>query len=67
MKKDDIVQLKNPKSGLYIKINRTKGTVVSKRSFGPWKSIPIIELEEKKNGREKKNRRAKGSFRNFTK
>lgn len=29
MTRKDIVQIKNPKTGYYIKINRTKGTIIS--------------------------------------
>ena len=38
----DIVQVRNPMTGRYIKIDRTIGSIVShKRSDGPYKNIPI--------------------------
>lgn len=42
--KKDIIQLKNPKSGLYVKIDRNEGKIVShKKTKGPYKNIPIIK------------------------
>ena len=41
-RKRDIVQVKNPKTGRYVKIDRTAGKIVShKKSKGPYKGIPI--------------------------
>jgi len=41
-KKRDIVQAKNPKSGHYVKIDRTTGIILShKKSVGPYKGIPV--------------------------
>lgn len=41
--KHDIVQLKNPRSGRYVKVDRTKGMILShKKSDGPYKNIVII-------------------------
>jgi hypothetical protein len=43
-KKEDIVQIKNPKSGKYIKIDRSAGTIIGhKKTKGPYKGIPIAE------------------------
>lgn len=40
--KADIVQVRNPKSGHYVKIDRAEGTIVDhKKSEGPYKNIPI--------------------------
>jgi hypothetical protein len=40
--KHDIVQLKNPKTERYVKIDRTVGTIVSeKKTPGPYKNIPV--------------------------
>lgn len=40
--KHDIVQLKNPKTERYVKIDRTEGKIVShKKSPGPYKNIPV--------------------------
>jgi hypothetical protein len=39
----DVVQLKNPKSGHYVKIDRSAGMIIShKKSEGPYKGIPIV-------------------------
>jgi hypothetical protein len=38
-----IVQTKNPRTGKYIKIDRSKGKILSnKKSDGPYKGIPDI-------------------------
>lgn len=41
--KHDIVQIRNPRSGRYIKIDRTVGDIVfHKQSEGQYKNIPIV-------------------------
>jgi hypothetical protein len=41
-KKRDVVQVQNPKTNRYVKIDRTKGKILShKKSDGPYKNIPI--------------------------
>ena len=41
-KKHDVVQTQNPKSGHYVKIDRTAGKIIShKKSAGPYKGVPI--------------------------
>lgn len=41
--KHDFVQVKSPKTDRYIKIDRTKGVIVShKKSPGPYKGVPIV-------------------------
>ncbi|VFM95262.1 MAG: hypothetical protein BECKG1743D_GA0114223_100402 [Candidatus Kentron sp. G] len=41
--KKDLVQLRNPRSGRYIKVDRSVGIIVShKKSEGPYKNIPIV-------------------------
>ena len=41
-KQHDIVQVKNPRSGHYVKIDRTAGRIVAhKKSDGPYKNIPV--------------------------
>jgi hypothetical protein len=38
----DVVQIKNPRSGLYVKIDRLAGKVIAyKESEGPFEGIPI--------------------------
>ena len=38
----DVVQVKSPRTGYYIKINRGSGTVEShKKSEGPYKGVPL--------------------------
>lgn len=50
-KQDDIVQIRNPRSNRYVKINKTKGVMISsKKNIGPYKGIPIV-----KNKKEIKN------------
>jgi hypothetical protein len=40
--KKDVVQVKNPKSGRYVKIDRSAGKILShKRSTGPYKNVPV--------------------------
>ena len=42
VKKQDVVQVKNPKTKRYVKINRTEGKIVSsKKSSGPYKNVPV--------------------------
>ncbi len=42
MVKKDIVQVKNQKSGHYVKIDRTVGKILSyKKTEGPYKNVPI--------------------------
>ena len=44
----DIVQIKNPKSGKYVKIDRDKGIILShKATKGPYKNIPIGKKKDK--------------------
>jgi hypothetical protein len=39
----DIVQTKNPRSGHYVKIDRSQGRIVAHKSTsGPYKGIPIV-------------------------
>lgn len=41
-KNSDVVQVKNPRSGHYVKIDRKAGVIVShKKSDGPYKGISI--------------------------
>ncbi len=43
-KKSTIVQIKNPRSGHYVKIDRDKGQIVDhKKSSGPYKGIPVVK------------------------
>ena len=38
----DVVQVKNPRSGHYVKIDRAAGKIIShKKSDGPYKKVPI--------------------------
>ena len=49
-KKDrDIVQIKNPKTGRYVKIDRSKGRITGhKKSYGPYKNVPVARKKKKK-------------------
>jgi hypothetical protein len=41
-KKRDLVQIQNPKSGHYVKIDRDTGRILDhKKSEGPYKGVPI--------------------------
>jgi len=43
----DYVQLRNPKTGLYVKIDKEVGRIVShKKSPGPYKGVPIADEEK---------------------
>jgi hypothetical protein len=47
-KKKDIVQIKNPKSGHYVKIDRSEGKIISnKKSSGPYKNVPVARKKSK--------------------
>jgi hypothetical protein len=40
--KHDIVQVKNPKTDRYLKIDRTEGKIIShKKTAGPYKGVPV--------------------------
>jgi hypothetical protein len=40
--KHDIVQVRNPKTERYVKIDRTAGKIISHKSTkGPYKSVPV--------------------------
>lgn len=48
-KKSDVVQVKNPKTNRYVKIDRAKGRIVShKKSEGPYKNVPVARKHAKK-------------------
>ncbi len=41
--KSNIIQIKNPKTGKYIKVDKSRGFIIStKKSPGPYKDIPIV-------------------------
>ena len=40
--KPNVVQVKNPRSGHYVKIDRSVGTILGhKKSDGPYKGVPV--------------------------
>jgi len=42
--KKDIVQTKNPRTGKYVKIDRSKGRILDmKKSEGPYKDVPVLK------------------------
>jgi hypothetical protein len=46
-KKRDVVQVKNPKTKRYVKIDRTAGKIVSnKKSIGPYKGVPVARRKK---------------------
>jgi len=43
MAKKSVVQTKNPRTGRYVKIDRSKGRILdTKKSSGPYKGVPVI-------------------------
>lgn len=47
--KSDVVQVKNPRTGRYVKIDRAKGKILShKKSEGKYKNIPVARKAQKK-------------------
>lgn len=48
-KKADIVQVKNPRTGHYVKIDRDQGRILDyKKSDGPYKDVPIARKRSPK-------------------
>ena len=46
--KHDVVQVKNPRSGHYVKIDRTTGKIMNhKKSDGPYKGVPVARTRRK--------------------
>ncbi len=46
-KKNDVVQVKNPKTNKYVKIDRTAGKIIShKKSEGPYKGVPVARKKK---------------------
>ncbi len=40
--KPDVVQVKNPRTGHYVKIDRSAGKIVAhKKSEGPYQNVPV--------------------------
>lgn len=47
-RKSVVVQIKNPKTGHYVKIDRSKGKIIShKKSEGPYKGVPVARKRKK--------------------
>jgi hypothetical protein len=47
-KKNDLIQIRNPKSGKYVKIDRSVGKIIShKKTEGPYKGVPVARKEKK--------------------
>jgi hypothetical protein len=48
VKKKDVVQVRNPKSGHYVKIDRAAGKIIAhKKSATPYKNVPIARKRSK--------------------
>lgn len=44
-RKRDLVQLKNPRSNRYVKVDRAEGRILGyKKTAGPYKNVPIIPI-----------------------
>lgn len=47
-KKKDVVQTKNPKTGRYVKIDRSVGKIVGhKKTAGPYKGVPVARKKKR--------------------
>lgn len=47
-KKHDIVQVKNPRTGHYVKIDRTEGRIIDhKKTDGPYQNVPVARKPSK--------------------
>jgi len=46
-KKKDVVQVKNPRTNRYVKIDRGAGKIVaSKKTSGPYKNVPVARKKK---------------------
>jgi hypothetical protein len=46
-KKHDVVQVKNPRTGRYVKIDRSAGKIVAhKKSPGRYKDVPVAKKKK---------------------
>ena len=47
-KKRDVVQVKNPRTGHYVKIDRDEGRIIDHtKSDGPYKNVPVARKSSK--------------------
>jgi hypothetical protein len=47
-KKTDVIQIKNPRTGRYVKIDRSAGRILShKKSEGKYKNVPVARKHKK--------------------
>jgi hypothetical protein len=45
--KHDVVQVKNPRTGHYVKIDRTEGKIVGhKKTDGPYTNVPVARKKK---------------------
>jgi hypothetical protein len=46
-RKPDIVQVKDPRTGMFVKIDRARGKILAyKKSLGPFKNVQIVHVEK---------------------
>ncbi len=46
-KKKDVIQVKNPRTNRYVKIDRGAGKIVSsKKTGGPYKNVPVARKKK---------------------
>ena len=46
-KKKDVVQVKNPRTNRYVKIDRDAGKIVAmKKTSGPYKNVPVARKKK---------------------
>lgn len=47
-KKRDVVQIKNPRTGRYVKIDRSAGRILShKKTAGKYKNVPVARKKRR--------------------
>ena len=48
-KKRNVVQVMNPRSKRYVKIDKSAGLIIShKKSAGPYKGVPVIKARKRR-------------------
>jgi hypothetical protein len=46
-RKKDVVQVKNPRTNKYVKIDRSAGKIISsKKTSGPYKDVPVARKKK---------------------
>lgn len=46
-RRTDIIQVKDPRTGMFVKIDRAQGKILAyKKSLGPFKNVEIVPVEK---------------------